>query len=58
MTSDAMMPIGRSRLRVLRFFRGRRDGVEADVGEEHHRGRGHDAGPAIRRERRQFAGST
>ena len=37
-TSDAMMPIGRSRLRILRFLRRGRDGVEADVGEEHDRG--------------------
>ena len=34
MTSDARMPIGMSRLRVLRFLGGRRDRVEADVGEE------------------------
>ena len=39
-------------LRVLRLFRGGRDRVEADVGEEHDGGALMNAGEAIRRERR------
>ena len=35
MTSDAMMPMGRSRCGFLRLLGRRRHGVEADVGEEH-----------------------
>ena len=38
-------------LRILRLFRRRRDGVEADVGEEDDGRALVDAGPAIRRER-------
>ena len=37
------MPIGMSRLRVLRLLRRRRDRVEADEGEEHDAGGAQDA---------------
>ena len=36
MASEPRMPTGMSRCGFLRLLRGRRDGVEADIGEEHH----------------------
>ena len=41
---------------VLGLLRRGRDGVEADVGEEDDRPRGHDPGPAVGRERRPVLG--
>ena len=46
MISEPRMPIGMSRCGCLRFLRGGRDGVEADEGEEHHRGAAQHAAPA------------
>ena len=43
-------------LRVAGLFRRGRDGVEADVGEEHDRGALVDAGEAVRRERHVVVG--
>ena len=43
MTSEAMMPLGRSRCGLRGLLGGGRDHVEADVGEEHDRGAGEDA---------------
>ena len=45
--SDSRMPSGHVALRVARLLRGGRDGVEADVGEEHDRGPAQDAAPAV-----------
>ncbi len=47
---------GQVALRVPRLLGGGGDGVEADVGEEHHRGRPHHAGPAIGRVGRPVGG--
>ena len=45
-----MMPIGRSRLRILALLGGGRNRIEADIGEENDRAAGEDAGPAVGRE--------
>ena len=47
MTSEAMIPMGRSRLGILALFGGGGDGIEADIGEENDRAAGEHSLPAV-----------
>ena len=47
----AIIPIGKSRLRVFRFFGRGRDGIEADEGEKDNRGAAHHAAKTSRHKR-------